>query len=471
MTTRNAPNLSESVLAAARRKPIAACCVALFALTAPEAFAANTWTVTNCGDSGSGSLRDIVANSAASGDTVVLSSCVTGIGLTSGAIQVAQNDLTLYGAPSGSGSITTVTGYYNGGYQPHRVFVHTGIGTLSLNEMRISYGKPAYAGIVKGGCIYSNGNVSLSFSQVLGCTATSTDQGRAYGGAVYAKGNLLAVHSQIAGNSLVSTGTTFGGAAKVNGSFTSKYSTINGNSADIAGGIDCSAANVRYSTISGNTAASWFGGMYVVGDGTGNARLTISSSTISGNVATNGFVGGVKSRVPTTVQNSTIAFNKAATNLGLSNEPAAPGLALVNPIASPATAYSLNLQSSIISNNTYGSSANEDDISTAVQGAGDSFTITSNNNLIRAATGSWQPATVSTACPLLGPLRANGGSTLTHALLSHSPAIDAGNNSAGWQTDQRGFARSSGPTDIGAYEVQQSDVIFNASFEGCPVLF
>lgn len=468
MTTRNAPNLSESVLAAARRKPIAACCVALFALTAPEAFAANTWTVTNCGDSGSGSLRDIVANSAASGDTVVLSSCVTGIGLTSGAIQVAQNDLTLYGQ---SGGLTTVTGYYNGGYQPHRVFVHTGTGTLSLNEMRISYGKPAYAGIVKGGCIYSNGNVSLSFSQVLGCTATSTDQGRAYGGAVYAKGNLLAVHSQIAGNSLVSTGTTFGGAAKVNGSFTSKYSTINGNSADIAGGIDCSAANVRYSTISGNTAASWFGGMYVVGDGTGNARLTISSSTISGNVATNGFVGGVKSRVPTTVQNSTIAFNKAATNLGLSNEPAAPGLALVNPIASPATAYSLNLQSSIISNNTYGSSANEDDISTAVQGAGDSFTITSNNNLIRAATGSWQPATVSTACPLLGPLRANGGSTLTHALLSHSPAIDAGNNSAGWQTDQRGFARSSGPTDIGAYEVQQSDVIFNASFEGCPVLF
>lgn len=471
MTTHNPPNLSESILAAARRKPIATCCAALFALAAPEAFAA-TWTVTNCNDSGSGSLRDIVANSAASGDTVVVSAClVSGISLTTGAIQVAQNDLTMYGAPSGSGSFTTVTGYYNGGYQPHRVFVHTGTGTLALNEMRISYGRPTYAGDVKGGCIYSDGNVSLSFSQVLGCTATSATNGRAYGGAVYAKGNLLAVHSQIAGNKLVSAGTTFGGAAVVKGLFTAKYSTINGNSADIAGGIDCSSANVRYSTISGNTAASWFGGMYVVGDGTGTARLTISSSTISGNVATNGFVGGVKSRVPATVQNSTIAFNKAATNVGLSNEPAAPGLALVNPISSPATAYAVNLQSSIISNNTYGTSANEDDVSTAVQGTGDSFTITGNNNLIRVVDGIWRPQTTN-VCPLLGPLRANGGPTLTHALLSHSPAIDAGNNNAGWQTDQRGFARTSGAaTDIGAYEVQQSDVIFNASFEGCPVLF
>lgn len=462
----------QSVLSTARRKPLAACCAVLFALAGPEAFAASTWNVTNCSDSGSGSLRDIVTNSAASGDIVVLSSCVSGISLTNGAIPVSQNDLTLYGAPSGSGNFVTVTGYYNGAYQPHRVFVHTGTGTLALNEMRISYGRPTYAGIVKGGCIYSTGNVALSFSQVLGCTATSTNQGRAYGGAIYVRGNLRLQNSVVAGNRLVSTGSTFGGAAEVHGTFTAKYSTVNGNSADIAGGVHCSAANVQYSTISGNTAANWFGGMYVVGDGTGSARLTISSSTISGNVATNGFVGGVKSRVPTTVQNSTIAFNKAATNLGLSNEPAAPGLALVNPVANPATAYAVNLQSSIISNNTYGSSANEDDISTAVQGAGDSFTITSNNNLIRASTGSWQPATVSTACPLLGPLRANGGPTPTHALLSHSPAIDAGNNNANRQTDQRGFARTSGPApDIGAYEVQQSDIIFNTSFEGCPVLF
>jgi len=78
------------------------------------------------------------------------------------------------------------------------------------------------------------------------------------------------------------------------------------------------------------------------------------------------------------------------------------------------------------------------------------------------------------ACPLLGRLRNNGGSTLTQALLSRSPGIDAGtNNQMDGNTDQRGspYARispSTGTVDIGAYEVQQNDIVFNASFEGCP---
>ena len=58
-----------------------------------------------------------------------------------------------------------------------------------------------------------------------------------------------------------------------------------------------------------------------------------------------------------------------------------------------------------------------------------------------------------------------------------SPAIDAGDNPLGLTTDQRGgdipqpFAplRVSGvAADIGAYEVDQSDFIFDSGFEGCP---
>ena len=41
--------------------------------------------------------------------------------------------------------------------------------------------------------------------------------------------------------------------------------------------------------------------------------------------------------------------------------------------------------------------------------------------------------------PLLGPLSANGGSTLTHALLSGSPAIDATPVYRAPTTDQRGI--------------------------------
>ena len=77
--------------------------------------------------------------------------------------------------------------------------------------------------------------------------------------------------------------------------------------------------------------------------------------------------------------------------------------------------------------------------------------------------------TVTTACPLLGQLHANSGPTFTHALLSRSPAIDAGSNPLNLATDQNLSNRVSGASiDIGAYEVQQGDIVFNANFEGCP---
>jgi hypothetical protein len=55
--------------------------------------------------------------------------------------------------------------------------------------------------------------------------------------------------------------------------------------------------------------------------------------------------------------------------------------------------------------------------------------------------------------PKLGPLANNGGPTLTMALLSGSPAIDAGDASPAPLTDQRGFPRPAGlAADIGAFE-------------------
>ena len=57
--------------------------------------------------------------------------------------------------------------------------------------------------------------------------------------------------------------------------------------------------------------------------------------------------------------------------------------------------------------------------------------------------------------PLLGPLQNNGGSTFTHALLSNSPAIDAGDNSGAPATDQRGITRpQNGSVDIGEVQVE-----------------
>jgi hypothetical protein len=56
-----------------------------------------------------------------------------------------------------------------------------------------------------------------------------------------------------------------------------------------------------------------------------------------------------------------------------------------------------------------------------------------------------------TANPLLGPLRNNGGPTLTMALLPGSPALNAGTLTGAATTDQRGAARDAQP-DLGAYE-------------------
>src|SRR5207245_5225291 len=66
--------------------------------------------------------------------------------------------------------------------------------------------------------------------------------------------------------------------------------------------------------------------------------------------------------------------------------------------------------------------------------------------------------------PMLGPLQDNGGSTFTHALLTNSPAIDAGDPNFDPNSfnppmvyDQRGtgFNRVvNGRIDIGAFEVQ-----------------
>ena len=474
--------LSTPVLSGARRVPLAAAVAALFTLAAPEALG-TTWTVTTCADSGSGSLRDIVTNSAASGDTVDLSKLKTNYGcasstisLTTGAISIPQSTLLL----TGPTDRITITGYYNGSYENDRVLNHSGTGTLSLSNLNTEYAKiiNAGSGPVTGGCISSLGTVLLNHVRVMGCSAQSTDSigsNEAFGGGVYAAKNVIAKYSQIVANTVQSnSSSSFGGGIFAGGNISVSYSTISGNLSGVqGGGIDAgSGATITNSTISGNTAQFFAGGVYVVGGPTDS--LKISDSTISGNraydLSSNTYTGGVFSSVPTTVQSSTIAFNTATSGVRSSGVALAPGLAVSNDLPSGFN-IAVDLESSILSNNTDGTI--EGDFS-ATSATGDTITITSNNNIVRASLGPQRPATTTIACPLLGPLRDNGGPTQTHALLSRSPAIDTGNNSANLGGDQRGSAypRISGAAaDIGAYEVQKADIIFDTNFEGCPVLF
>ena len=66
-----------------------------------------------------------------------------------------------------------------------------------------------------------------------------------------------------------------------------------------------------------------------------------------------------------------------------------------------------------------------------------------------------QPTDQTNVDPLLGPLAANGGFTMTHLPAPNSPIIDKGQCLAQIPTDQRGVARPQGPAcDIGSVEVQ-----------------
>jgi len=148
----------------------------------------NTIPVTNCNDSGSGSLRDAV-NNANTGDTIDLTN--TGcsvISLSTGAIAVTQADLTLQGP--GALSLAVDANHAS------PVLLHTGGGTLYVNDLMIKNGAKyftdAQVDAARGGCIFSSGEVSVSNSEVKYCKAynSSTHYG-SYGGAIYAQNGVI----------------------------------------------------------------------------------------------------------------------------------------------------------------------------------------------------------------------------------------------------------------------------------------
>ncbi len=463
--------LSKCVAPTSRLRPLAVCVATIFALAAPAAMASSTWLVSSCGDSGAGTLRNVVAApTTLSGDTVDMSTlaCST-ISLTTGSLYIAQNGLTLHGPGDSKLAI-------EGSALSDSVLLHAGTGTLFIDGLKIArgyYGHAAMGGDVGGGCIYSAANVTLSHATVTKCRAhaPANSGANAFGGAIAANGKLFLFYSSITGNdadALDSGGNALGGGAVVAGDFIAKYSTISNNSArgtpnQQGGGGLALGANVTItnSTISANNAYGTGGGIYTIGSG-GAATATITNSTISGNHARQ--AAGAFLNLPSTIRNSTIAFNNSP-----AQAPAASGALTLSAIQQSIT---VNLQSNMIANNTdySGGFSHNNDLSRI--DSVHAVTIAGTNNLVRApnanAIGSLPAGTITGVCPLLGPLRHNGGPTQTHALLPQSRGIDEGNNAGGFTVDQRGpgYPRASGAqADIGAYEYEFSDVIFGNGFD------
>jgi hypothetical protein len=402
-----------------------------------------TQTVTNCNDSGAGSLRDAVAN-AGSGDTINFSLSCSTITLTTGAIATPLDDLTINGP--GAASLTIDA---DGG---DRALFHYGYGTLTVNNVTVANGYFLNYYFAGGGCIASTGSVTLSNSVVTGCNATAYYFGNylsfGQGGGVYASGSVTLTNSTVSNSTAYdySYGLAIsnGGGIYARGTITLTNSTLSGNRVEGYGfnygafirgggvyGYNGQSVSITGSTIDNNYSVGGGAGIAIVG-----ATLTLSNSTVSGNYSYSGYGGGVfaNNYSALTIGNSTIADNYAYSYAG--------GVSIYGS--------QLDLQSTIIASNVSGTDSADADFA--------GYTLTGANNLI-VTTSYPVPSGTLTTDPNLQPLANNGGPTQTMALITGSSAIDQGNNAAGLATDQRGtgYPRVSGAaTDIGAFELRRA---------------
>ena len=266
----------------------------------------------------------------------------------------------------------------------------------------------------RGGAIYFGGDFGSSQFSIF-ASELSDNFAVTSGGAIHVEsGSVFIGESVVSNNRALDPmdvpsrgGGIFNGFS---GETSIEYSTVSDNVAREGGGVaNAGAMRVDTSTLSQNTAFRGGGAISVVSD---SSFLNVTSSTITRNAATSG--GGVDNGVMGTT----------------------------------------DFLNTIIANNF--ASVHGPDVSGTVASQGNNLLGSTESN-----SGFDHPTDVLNQDPLLGPLRDNGGRTLTHALSPNSPAIDAGSEGGEFESDQRFFSRLQdgdgvdGPArDIGAFELQ-----------------
>jgi hypothetical protein len=390
-------------------------------------------TVSNCNDSGSGSLRQAVLN-ATDGDTIQFSlDCPDGAPITlASAISIDKN-LTL----SGQGRNITISGDNS-----TRIFEITAGKTVRLEYltlMNANGGENENGGaILDGGSHLTIVNVTFKNNRLTGSA------GNKGGGAIAHRGgsdsSLTIEKSRFEDNSTQN----LGGAIFTSPPTTITDTTFSGNVAYRGTVMSYSGQSltVERSTFNDNVIIKntddfpGAGGAIYFGMGT----LQVKNSTFSGNGsdidANQGGAIFTYGSANVLIWNSTFTGNKIWDSNGYYK---GGGIHITSTSM-------LSYYNNILAGNSPDDCALED--SAIAQNI---------NNLVQVGSGCGTP--LLTSVPLLGPLQDNGGFTHTHALLSGSPAIDSGDNDSCLATDQRGVARPQGAVcDIGAYEYQTPSI-------------
>ncbi len=463
-------------------------------------------TATNCTDlvPGNCTLRD-AALAAIDGDTINFDASISLITLTAGTVETTAVNIIGPGASSLTITTTAAAGSYD-------LFSVEGIGdavisglTVTKNRIKsLNDGKFTLDGVTVsgstgayGGALYAanDGELEIIDSTFENNTATAeggavyiynandatisgstfmNNEAFADGGAIYGQNvyNVTIVDCRITGNSAADDGGGLSFYQSTPAVLSITDTTIDANDAgDNGGGLkvehdedfDALIVNITNSTVSNNTAQTDGGILF---DDPG-ITATINNSTISANAALYGS-GGVYigSGSSLTVNQSTISANSSAgTHTGTDGG----GIQLGDNTSV------VTLSGSIVSGNSSGVAGAADfGLYSALPSDTSSFTAT--NSIIGEVDSRITvngTNNVSSTNPMLGALANNGGTTKTMALLTGSPAIDAGPNPVatftGNEFDQRGagYARVvGGLVDIGAFELQLSSEPIAPSFTG-----
>jgi CSLREA domain-containing protein len=439
-----------------------------FGIPTTNAGPASTFTVNSTGDGADSSVGDSVCNDGSGACTlraaIQEANAVAGDDIINFAATLNGSTINLNTVlPNISGNLVingpgssqlTVQRSTAGGTPDFRIFNINAGNIVTISGLTISNGRVSDpSGPVSGGAILNDGTLTLNSSTVSANSATGV------GGGIQNSGTLTVNSCTISGNTGGGIANNiFGGSPTV----TVNSSSITGNT--VAPAVLNNAANgtatltINQSTISGNSNDNVAGGGGIsngAGSFTSRANLTVISSTISGNNARVGRGGGIYSAAvfgnatsTVTVTNSTISGNTCGgggggaifhfssgtgstnnatlTNTTITGNTADGGGGIFSQSGSSVTTLTLN--NTIVAGNSESSSTTPSDITTQ-----DVIGVTGSFNLIGpGGSGGLMNGVdnnqVGVANPRLGPLANNGGTTLTHALLPNSPALDAGSN-------------------------------------------